>query len=47
MKIAKNITKPVIVNERNRAFLTKLVQNGTDLHPGAKIMEKKNGDSIS
>jgi DNA-directed RNA polymerase II subunit RPB1 len=47
MKIAKNITKPVIVNERNRAFLTKLVQNGPDIHPGAKIMEKKNGDSIS
>ena len=47
MKVAKNITKPVVVNERNRAFLTKLVKNGPDVHPGAKILEKKNGDSIS
>ena len=47
MKIAKNITKPVIVNERNRAFLTKLVLNGPDVHPGAKILEKKNGNSIT
>ena len=28
MKIAKNITKPVKVNERNRNFLRKLVNNG-------------------
>lgn len=47
MKIAKNITKPVVVNARNRAFLTKLVLNGPDIHPGAKILEKKNGDSIT
>jgi len=47
MKIAKNITKPVIVNDVNRAFLTKLVQNGPDIWPGAKILEKKNGDSIT
>jgi DNA-directed RNA polymerase II subunit RPB1 len=47
MKIAKNITKPVVVNDINRAFLTKLVQNGPDLWPGAKILEKKNGDSIT
>ena len=47
MKIAKNITKPVIVNERNRAFLTKLVLNGPDEHPGAKILERKNGESIT
>jgi len=47
MKIAKNITKPVVVNDVNRAFLTKLVQNGPDVHPGAKILEKKNGDSIT
>ena len=47
MKIAKNITKPVVVNDTNRAFLTKLVQNGPDLWPGAKILEKKNGDSIT
>jgi len=47
LKIAKNITKPVIVNERNRAFLTKLVLNGPEIHPGAKILEKKNGESIT
>jgi len=47
MKIAKNITKPVVVNDVNRAFLTKLVQNGPEIWPGAKILEKKNGDSIT
>ena len=47
MKIAKNITKPVVVNAVNRAFLTKLVLNGPDEHPGAKILEKRNGDSIT
>ncbi len=47
MKIAKNITKPVVVNERNKAFLLKLVLNGPDIHPGAKILEKKNGESIT
>jgi DNA-directed RNA polymerase II subunit RPB1 len=47
MKIAKNITKPVVVNSANKAFLTKLVRNGPEVHPGAKILEKKNGDSIT
>ena len=46
-KIAKNITKPVTVNLMNMKFLEKLVQNGPDVHPGAKILEKKNGDNIS
>jgi len=46
-KIAKNITKPVIVNRVNKAFLTKLVQNGPDVWPGAKILERKNGESIT
>ena len=45
--IAKNITKPVLVNARNIKFLEKLVQNGPDQHPGAKTLEKKNGDHIS
>ena len=45
--IAKNLTKPVLVNNKNRNFLEKLVQNGPDIHPGAKILEKKNGDNIS
>jgi DNA-directed RNA polymerase II subunit RPB1 len=47
LAIAKNITKPVTVNKRNRLFLQKLVQNGPDEYPGAKILEKKNGDNIS
>ena len=47
MKIAKNITKPVVVNKVNKAFLKKLILNGPDVHPGAKILEKKNGESIT
>ena len=47
MKIAKNLTKPEIVNKNNMNFLLKLVRNGPDKHPGAKILQKKNGDSIS
>lgn len=47
MKIAKNITKPVVVNDANKDFLLKLVQNGPDKHPGAKILERKNGENIS
>ena len=46
MKIAKNITKPVKVNDKNRDFLMKLVQNGPDTYPGAKILERKNGENI-
>ena len=47
LKIAKNITKPVVVNDVNRAFLMKLIRNGPDIYPGAKILERKNGDSIT
>ena len=47
LKIAKNITKPVTVNKLNLAFLTKLVQNGPDVWPGAKIWEKQSGESIT
>jgi len=51
MKIARNITKPIKVNERNRNYLMKLVQNGPDGgpndEPGAKILERKNGQNIS
>ena len=47
LKIAKNITFPEVVNKRNKKFLTKLVLNGPDIYPGAKILEKKTGDSIS
>ena len=47
LKIATNITKPVVVNKLNKAFLTKLVQNGPDVYPGAKILERKTGESIT
>lgn len=47
MKIAKNITKPVVVNEKNIKFVTKLVMNGPDVHPGAKILEKSSNRQIS
>jgi DNA-directed RNA polymerase beta' subunit len=47
MKIAKNITKPMVVNNRNRDFLIQLVQNGPDVYPGAKILERRNGMNIS
>jgi DNA-directed RNA polymerase II subunit RPB1 len=47
LKIAKNITRPVIVNKRNRAFLSALVLNGPDEYPGAKILERKTGESIT
>lgn len=45
--IAKNITKPITVNTKNKSYLLKLVQNGPDVHPGAKILERRNGDNIS
>ena len=46
-KIAMNLTKPVTVNDRNRDFLLKLVQNGPEEYPGAKILERRNGENIS
>jgi DNA-directed RNA polymerase II subunit RPB1 len=46
-KIAMNITKPVVVNNRNRDFLQQLVRNGPDIYPGANILEKKTGGDIS
>jgi len=46
-KIAMNITKPMTVNDRNRDFLMKLIQNGPEVYPGAKILERKNGENIS
>jgi DNA-directed RNA polymerase II subunit RPB1 len=47
MKIAMNITKPVCVNDLNREFLTHLVQNGPEVYPGAKILERASGERIS
>ena len=39
LKIAKNLTKPVKVNKTNKSYLTYLVQNGPDVHPGAKSVK--------
>ena len=48
LKVAKNITKPVVVNSKNKQFLMKLIENGPNVWPGAKILQKKNnGPSIS
>ena len=47
VKIAKNITFPAKVNKRNMKFLYSLMLNGPDKWPGANIIEKKNGESIS
>ena len=46
-KIAKNITFPMCVNDRNKEFLTKLVLNGPDVYPGANVLERKTGECIS
>ena len=47
IRIAKNITKPIYVNKRNYDFCMKLVQNGPDIHPGAKTVDKPNGVSYN
>ena len=47
MRIAKNLTKPVVVNERNRSFLSQLIHNGPDVYPGAKVLERRSGESIT
>jgi len=47
LKIAMNITKPITVNDRNRDFLMKLIDNGPMVYPGAKVLERKNGENIS
>jgi len=47
IKIAKNLTKPVVVNDINKVFLLKLMRNGPDEYPGAKILERKTGENIS
>jgi DNA-directed RNA polymerase II subunit RPB1 len=38
IRIAKNITKPVVVNEKNYNFLKMLLINGPDVYPGAKTV---------
>jgi DNA-directed RNA polymerase II subunit RPB1 len=47
MKIAMNLTKPVTVNDMNRDFLTRLVQNGPEKYPGAKTLERESGERVS
>tara|TARA_B110000444_G_scaffold100655_1_gene95199 strand:+ start:114 stop:4604 length:4491 start_codon:yes stop_codon:yes gene_type:complete len=47
IKIAMNITFPQVVNKRNKKFLTSLMENGPEKYPGANILEKKNGGTIS
>ena len=47
LKIAKNLTKPVVVNSKNKNYLMQLILNGPDVYPGAKIYEKKTGECIS
>jgi DNA-directed RNA polymerase II subunit RPB1 len=47
LKIAENITYPETVNARNKAYLTKLMLNGPDIYPGAKILQRKSGESVS
>tara|TARA_B100000900_G_scaffold415988_1_gene448322 strand:+ start:2393 stop:6925 length:4533 start_codon:yes stop_codon:yes gene_type:complete len=47
LKIAKNLTKPITVNYKNKNYLKKFILNGPDIYPGAKILEKNNGDCIS
>ena len=44
LQIAKNITKPVYVNNKNKAFLMQLVKNGPNRYPGAKILDKKSSN---
>ena len=46
-KIAKNLTFPERVNERNFKYLSQLVENGPDVYPGANILERNSGDKIS
>ena len=46
-RIAMNLTKPVVVNNRNRDFLQMLVSNGPHKYPGANYIQKKTGIDIS
>ncbi len=45
--VAMCLTKPVVVNNRNKNFLTKVVQNGPDVYPGANSLEKRSGTNVS
>ena len=47
LKIAKNITKPIVVNKKNYNYLMKLIDNGPTTYPGANVLQKQSGDTIS
>ena len=47
LKVAMNLTYPVRVNKRNKNYLLKLVQNGPEEYPGAKILERSTGEQVS
>ena len=47
LAIAMNITFPMCVNKRNHDYLMKLVLNGPKIYPGANILQRKSGESIS
>lgn len=43
---AKNLTFPEPVRENNLEYLRKLVENGPNVHPGANMVEEKDGKKI-
>lgn len=43
IQIATKLTRPVVVNHHNKAELMKMVRNGPNVYPGARILFKKNG----
>jgi DNA-directed RNA polymerase II subunit RPB1 len=47
LKIAMNLTVPEKVTPYNKQMLYKLVQNGADIHPGAKTVVRADGRMIS
>ena len=47
IKVAMNITYPEVVNSRNINQLRQYLMNGPDKYPGAKVLERYEGDNIS
>ena len=46
LAIAKTLTFPEVVNERNIHVMYQLIQNGPSKHPGARIVHKLDGTEI-
>lgn len=44
MKICQKMTFPEVVNQFNIEKLTQMILNGPDIYPGARFIEKKNGN---